>query len=227
MRTVQEGARGFEVVYLQRLLNLRGGAGLREDGAFGPRTRAALTAWQQSQGMPGTGTADGTVFRRLGLQSEKEHPVRLMGQVTGTSCWSAAMSMARGSNQSIGAGGARLGSTGGLVTSRDNIETYARENGMRVLSAMRSYGVGELVGWLSRGPLVAIGAGHIGTRAFSHACVLSGIYSDMNPNGQGTVIRIHDPEPVGQGSIGWAFFGGATQWTPVVRYELFGAYIGG
>ncbi|MFO0341088.1 MAG: papain-like cysteine protease family protein [Acidobacteriota bacterium] len=225
MRNVQEGSRGFEVAYLQRLLNLRSGAALREDGLFGPRTRRALEAWQSSTGRPRTGSAGQAEFQQLGMQTCFEHPVVLVGQPTSTSCWSAAMTMMRGSNRSIGPGAASLGALGGLQSSRQNVETFARQNGLRVLSSMTSYGVPQLCGWLSRGPVLAIGAGHIGPRAFSHACVLSGIISDHNPNGSGTVIRIHDPEPVGIGSIGWAWFGGATQWTPVASYELFGAYL--
>lgn len=227
MQSVRNGSRGFEVMYLQRLLNLRNNAGLREDGAFGPRTEAGLKAWQRSKHTPDTGVADAMVFQRLGMTVCIEHPIQLFGQPTGMTCWSASMTMLRGTNMSVGPGSATLGATGGLQTTQGNVETFARENGFRVLSSMRSYTINEMENWIRPGALLAIGSGQAGPRRFAHACVISGFYSDQNPNGSATMLRIHDPEPVGQGSIGWAFFGGASQWTPMARYDLFGAFICG
>ncbi len=195
------------------------------EGAFGPFTRAALVAWQRGGRPPPTGMADPPVFNALGMRAVVEHPVRQFGQPTGMTCWSASMTMLEGTNRSVGPGSAQLGSTGGLVTTQANVQTFAQEHHLRVLSQMSSYGVEQLIGWLRGGPLIAIGAGHTGTNRWAHACVLSAIYSDQNADGSGTVIRIHDPEPVGVGSVYGVPFMGATQAVPMARYDLFGAYI--
>lgn len=53
MKLLSRGMRGYEVEYLQRLLNKAlvhdkaAGAKLDEDGIFGPLTQAALQAYQQ------------------------------------------------------------------------------------------------------------------------------------------------------------------------------------
>jgi peptidoglycan hydrolase-like protein with peptidoglycan-binding domain len=62
------GARGDDVKVLQRALiaagiSVRGGA----DGVFGPVTTAALTAYQQANGLPATGVVDADVVARLAL----------------------------------------------------------------------------------------------------------------------------------------------------------------
>jgi peptidoglycan hydrolase-like protein with peptidoglycan-binding domain len=62
------GARGDNVKVLQRALisagiSVRGGA----DGVFGPMTAAALTSYQQANGLPATGVVDATVEARLKL----------------------------------------------------------------------------------------------------------------------------------------------------------------
>jgi peptidoglycan hydrolase-like protein with peptidoglycan-binding domain len=62
------GARGENVKILQRALiaagiSVRGGA----DGVFGPMTAAALTTYQQANGLPATGVVDADVAARLSL----------------------------------------------------------------------------------------------------------------------------------------------------------------
>jgi hypothetical protein len=225
MQTVQMGSRGPEVVYLQRMLNLRMGSRLREDGVFGPLTKAALVAWQSSQRRSGMPIADPATFTALGMRTLIEHPIQQFGQPTGMTCWSASMTMVEGTNRSVGQGSAQLGATGGLVSTPDNVAVFAREHGMRVLSSMSSYSVDQLIGWMRNGPLIAIGAGSGRGGRWAHASVLSAIYSDQNANGTGTVMRIHDPEPVGVGSVYGVVFTGANQAVPGARYDLFGAFL--
>ena len=56
---LRQGSRGAGVVFLQRALKVT------PDGAFGPRTRAALVAFQTQQHLPRTGVTDRTVWNRL------------------------------------------------------------------------------------------------------------------------------------------------------------------
>lgn len=56
-RALSRGARGDEVKHLQRTLNERG-ARLAEDGIFGPKTQAAVRAFQRQQGMRPDGVAN-------------------------------------------------------------------------------------------------------------------------------------------------------------------------
>lgn len=69
---IELGAEGGQVKNIQRMLNSHG-AGLREDGAFGPKTDAAVRAFQRANNL----TADGIVGRETmaKLQSSSAKPV--------------------------------------------------------------------------------------------------------------------------------------------------------
>lgn len=58
------GSRGTAATEVQKLLNARG-ANLVVDGAFGPKTEAALKAEQTKLGLPATGIADATTIAAL------------------------------------------------------------------------------------------------------------------------------------------------------------------
>lgn len=49
--TSQQGSKGGIVKLIQQQLNAKAGAGLVVDGIFGPRTRAAVVAYQRSRGL--------------------------------------------------------------------------------------------------------------------------------------------------------------------------------
>lgn len=228
MDDVLQGAHGFNVLYLQRLLNKAGvDPDVFEDGAYGGQTDRAVTTYQSTHGMrPTPGRAPRALFTTLGLRTEIVHAVRQMGQPTNMSCWSIAMTMARGVSMSIGRGNASTGLNGGLESTPGNIATFARENGMRVLSQMRSVPVSQLVSYLRAGPLVVIGAGRNGSNPWVHASVVSGIFSDDAPDASGTMLRIHDPWPPGShGRVYGVFYSGGRQDVPESTYDLFGAYI--
>src|SRR5688572_18381997 len=230
VQQLQVGAQGFQVRYLQRLLNKAGAnPPLREDGVFGPRTNDAVVRFRSSQGavLP-TGRATPPLWNDLGVRVEIEHPIIGMGQPTNMSCWSVAMTMMLGTMMSVGAGAATLGATGGLQTTPENVATFARQHGLRIVSQMQSIAVSQLIALLHRGPLLAIGAGGIGTNRWAHASVISGIYSDLQPDASGTMIRIHDPWPPGSpGRVYGVFYSGGSQDVPCVSYNLFGAYLVG
>jgi len=48
---------GYPIFYVQMRLNWDG-AGLEEDGQFGPATEAAVVAFQRNWGLPATGVVD-------------------------------------------------------------------------------------------------------------------------------------------------------------------------
>lgn len=206
MITLRQGSRGFQVEYLQRLLNKAatrersGGTPLNVDGAFGPKTEAALRAFQgRHRPLTVDGIAGRQTWAALGLRAEAEHGrVILFGQPTGTSCWSAAATMILG-NQSAGPGDATLGSGGGLNGTIEDHRAFARSLGWEMLN--HSPGVGEMVDIVRRTP-VWIRAGGSG---WAHAVVLSAVYSDGDSSGDGTMFRIHDPWPVGRGRIYGSF----------------------
>lgn len=66
LKVVQLGSGGAVVIALQRLLNAAGGQPvLRADGVFDSRTRKAVVAFQQSQGLPGDGIVNNTTWTAL------------------------------------------------------------------------------------------------------------------------------------------------------------------
>ena len=135
MQTISAGARGVEVLFLQRMLNKHGASPqLVEDADFGPRTRDAVVAFERSRGItPPNGTVDARTWNALGLAVEASHNVRLFGQPTGMTCWSAAATMILG-NMSVGSGSASTGAGGGLNPDLENVETFLRGLGWTLLN---------------------------------------------------------------------------------------------
>ena len=207
MRTLSRGSHGLDVEYMQRLLVQ---ADMREhavpaysgsDGRFDGECERAVRAFQRRHpGLVADGVVGPQTWTTLGLRQQREHPIRLFGQPDDMSCWSAAATMILGNTMSVGRGRASLSLTGGLRTDHDNLDTFARGLGWRMLD--RSPSLHELVALLLRTP---IWAGTVRSGDRRHAVVLSGVYSDGDPSGQGTMVRIHDPWPPRRGSIYGAF----------------------
>lgn len=196
MQTISAGARGVEVLFLQRLLNKHGAnPQLAEDADFGPRTRQAVVTFQTARSIvPPNGTADGRTWGALGLAVEASHNVRLFGQPTGMTCWSAAATMILG-NMSVGPGSASTGAGGGLNPDIDNIDTFLRGLGWSLVNNQSAPPVSTFISAMTRGPLWLAFEG--GT--FKHAVVASAIFSDGSDDG--TVLRIHDPWPQNRGTL--------------------------
>ena len=202
MQLLHLGSHGFKVEYAQRLLNKAlsrdGAAGtpLVEDGRVGPLTIAAVRAFQTRHSpLHADGVIGPQTWRALGLRTEQEHnSVIQFGQPTNTSCWSAAATEILG-NQSVGPGAAGLGASGGLLPSIDNLQTFASGLGWTMLNFSPT--VSEMVSRLQQKPLwIAAQGAH-----FAHAVVFSGVYSDGDSSGDGTMFRVHDPWPPGHGNI--------------------------
>ncbi|MCC6539155.1 MAG: peptidoglycan-binding protein [Bryobacterales bacterium] len=202
METLRRGSRGMKVEFLQRLLNkaLRrdraAGTALNEDGVFGPLTESAVRAFQgRHRPLAVDGAVGALSWTALGFRTEAEHrSVIQFGQPTNTSCWSAAATEILG-NQSVGPGGASVGPGGGLGNSPQNREVFAQSLGWRALNYSPT--VPDFVGLIQHSPLWMCGGGS----NWSHAIALSGVWSDLDPSGDGTMVRIHDPWPVNVGKI--------------------------
>ncbi len=207
METLRQGSRDMQVKLLQRLLNKKGAnPKLLEDGNFGPKTRAAVIAFQARERLPQDGTAGPTTWLRLGISIVITHHVRLFPQPTGMTCWSAAATMIIG-NMCVGPGEARLGVGGGLVQDSSNIQTFAQGLGWHMYYP-QTWTVRGLADLLRRKPCWAVGGGSSPTGSWLHAIVLSALWSDGAEDGSGTVLRIHDPWPPNIGSIYGRFYRG-------------------
>lgn len=77
------GDTGPNVVILQRALN-RNGAGLSEDGIYGPGTTQAVRAFQRQERLPDTGVADGRTLQILGFRSRRNRYVAAIIENPGT-----------------------------------------------------------------------------------------------------------------------------------------------
>lgn len=228
MRSVFQGSRGAEVIYLQRLLNRQNVGKLREDGIFGPKTRAALVAWKTAKHRPPSPVADQGTFMALGMRAIIEHPVQMIPQPTNMSCWAASMAMILGNRQMVGPGNAIVNPTGDLRAGPNNVSQFANTYGMRLLSSMANIGVDQILNWLRRGPLMVIGASSDGAGGLmAHASVISAIYSDQEADGKGTVLRIHDPWPPNRGEVYGVVFTGDNQAVSGLQYSLFTAFVVG
>ena len=207
METLQMGSRAIPVKLLQRLLNKKGATPrLVEDGAFGPLTHAAVRAFQTRERIAQDGVAGPNTWSRLGITIDITHPVRLFGQPTGMTCWSAAATMIVG-NMSVGPGSATLAPGGGMVPDADNIRRFGEGLGWR-MHYPQTWTVGGLGSLLRGKPVWAVGGGSSPTGDWLHAIVLSALWSDGAPDASGTMLRIHDPWPPNVGKVYGRFYRG-------------------
>jgi hypothetical protein len=207
MEILHQGSRAIPVKLLQRLLNKKGAAPrLAEDGVFGPMTRAAVVAFQARERIGQDGFAGPATWSRLGLRIDVTHPVRLFGQPTNMTCWSAAATMIVG-NMSVGPGNASLDASGGMLPSPDNIRRFGEGLRWRMYYP-QTWTVSGLAGLMRNKPLWAVGGGSSPTGDWLHAIVLSGLWSDGAEDASGTMLRIHDPWPPNVGKVYGRFYRG-------------------
>ncbi|MBX7228845.1 MAG: peptidoglycan-binding protein [Burkholderiaceae bacterium] len=221
MQVLRQGSKGVQVQVLQGLLNKANiqdgvsGNALVTDGQFGPLTASALYAFQSRRRLNPDKVAGFQTWRELGLQIEKEHnSIRLFAQYSSTSCWAAAAQMLLKSNLScLNISEAQLDEKGRLLNTVNNFRDFAEMVGCTALNYSPS--VQELVSIVKRTPVwIAISY----KAHFTHCVVLSAVYSDMDEKGDGTIFRLHDPAPLGSGSI----YGSAAN--PITLSYDFGGY---
>ncbi|MDE2595343.1 MAG: hypothetical protein KGL44_00550 [Sphingomonadales bacterium] len=206
MRDVGLGDRCPEVGYLQRLINYqnfwegRVENELTEDCAFGPRTLAALNAYQTLQGITPSETTNRHTWMSLGHVNEIEHEVELFPQPSDMTCWSAAATMLFG-DRSVGPGEAEINPrTFGLDQDPDNIRTFLTGAGL-TFHEPRRWEISELIGMIRHSPLWVAGRWRQGSHAGAHVVVVSALWSSGDLQSGGTALRIHDPWPPRRGAI--------------------------
>lgn len=204
MQQIGPGSSSLYVRLAQHLLNRRlrrtpGFRRLREDGAFGPRTTAAVRTFQA---LNHVGSEPGVIgrltWRALGVTIEVDHPVTMRSQHYDMGCWAAAAAMVLNRDMSVGTNGAELGKTRGLLPTIDNVTQFVTQFGWHVMSPPAN--VTALADILAGGPIWLAGMiiledGSTG----GHVVVVSGAWGDGSP--YGTYVRIHDPWPVNHGDV--------------------------
>ncbi|MFT3810405.1 MAG: papain-like cysteine protease family protein [Micropepsaceae bacterium] len=204
MQQIGPGSSSLYVRLAQHLLNsrLRRTAGfhrLREDGAFGPRSAAAVRLFQAMNHITSeNGVVGPMTWRALGIAVEIDHRVTLRPQHYDMGCWAASAAMMLDRDMSVGTNGAELGLTRGLMPTVENVETFTRQFGWHVMSPPAN--VMALADILRGGPIWLAGSviledGSTG----GHVMVISGAWGDGSA--YGTYVRIHDPWPVNHGAI--------------------------
>jgi hypothetical protein len=169
---------------------------LAQDSIFGLQTDAQIRRFQRRHGLRDDGIIGPRTWHALGLRIEIDHHVRYIPQHTSDSCWSACGAMVSNVQASIGTGGAALAPGGGLLTTRQNFEIFGRSIGYRVVQPPAT--AYDFVNWLRGGP--AILTGHFANGS-KHAVVISAVWSDGNPAGGGTILRVVDPWPSGRPTV--------------------------
>ena len=217
MRTIRQGNRAAQVKLLQRLLNLdHGSKVLVEDGIFGPKTYQQVQALQKKKKLVPDGIVGPKTWGALNVTVDINHRITLYAQPTNMTCWSAAATMMTGINMSYGSGNATTGSSGGLNSSYNNVEAFARSHGF-VMHPPMSWSIQGLVSLLRQGPLWVAGRQPLGAPSGTqsgHAVVVGAIWGNNTP--EGTMLYIYDPWPPLVGSKYGVFYGERVASSPLM-----------
>jgi len=119
-------------------------------------------------------------------------------------------------NRSIGPGGASTGPNGGLGSSFDNVQTFARAHGL-VMHAPMSWSVQGIINLMRRNALWVAGTQPLGSPTGTqsgHAVVVGSVWGNGRPDG--TMLLIYDPWPPNFGSIYGVFFGDRVASSPLM-----------
>jgi len=213
MILLRTGATAPEVLLLKRMLNTYfGRAVLPENTTFDFKTDTALRQFQaEYRGIAGrlavTGGSDAMTWRALGLMEEVAYPLPQVAQTTEMSCWVVCAALATGSATSqvpktaeFAKSGATPpgGTIGGLEASRENLERFAKDIGMRFLAELPDNTLmspRQLLPYLQRGPAILCVLRQNG----AHAVVISAVY--IGSEVATSMIRVNNPTPRPTGSI--------------------------
>lgn len=237
--TLRNGSRGLEVVVLQVQLNIKNPPNLKlkVDGAFGPKTQAAVIAFQSRMRLVADGVVGPLTQAALAtglMLTTANHSVTHIAQPTPTTCWAASTAMMTRSN--VAAVRAKtpndmIAPDGGLRNSSGSDQAivtgtrYGNIHGLRCHAPM-SWSVSALCAALRQSPLMfdmlwnsaeyAQGSGSPG-----HMIVISAVVSDNNPSGNGTYLLVLDPWPPNVGKISWVEYQRWINEVPTRTYRVF------
>jgi Putative peptidoglycan binding domain/Papain-like cysteine protease AvrRpt2 len=237
--TLRTGSTGFDVALLQLQLNVKGlpSPNLVVDGSFGPRTHAAVIAFQRRAGLSPDGVVgnltNGALVRDSMLTAV-HHRVDHIAQPTPTTCWAAATAMV--SRSSVPAVRARtpanmIASDGGLLNSSESDQAvvtgsrYGALHGLRCHAPM-SWSVVGLLSTLRRSPLMldmlwSASDYTRGNGSPGHMVVVSGAVSDNDPMGKRTHLLVLDPWPPNRGKVEWVDYQRWVYEVPTRTYRIF------
>ncbi|GGE37371.1 hypothetical protein GCM10011360_26460 [Primorskyibacter flagellatus] len=238
-QTVMTGSRGPVVASVQIKVNIRQNPTplLVADGIFGPKTKAAVVAFQKARKLVADGIVGPKTHAELDRPSpivEIEHQVTHIPQPTNTTCWAASTAMMTKSNvpaviaktppDMIGASGGLKNSSGSdqaIVTGTK----YGMVHGLRCYAPM-SWGTPAFVALIRRGPIMLdmlwkADEYAAGSASPGHMVVVAGVRSDGNPTGSGTFVKVLDPWAPNIGKISWERYDTWMQEVPTRTYRVF------
>jgi hypothetical protein len=237
--TLRPGSTGQHVVDLQNALNraLVPSPNLTPDGTFGPKTLAAVRAFQAQRRIKVDGVVGPItqcVLRGGPRQAPIIHSVRLIPQPTPSTCWAAATAMLKGSTVPviIAATPPHLilegGGTANFSERADNVtgnQEFARAHNLRYHAPM-SWIVSALKGLIQGSPVMVSMLWNAteyvkGNGSSGHRMVIYGIDTDDDPSGLGTLLHIHDPWPPNVGKTFQKSYYALVNETPCFTYGTF------
>lgn len=237
--TLRNGSRGPEVVVLQVQLNAKGAAmpPLKVDGSFGPKTQAAVIAFQKKTGLVPDGVVGPKTHAALaqGLNlTVANHNVTHLAQKTDSTCWAASTAMMTRSTEAAVISKTpkdMIASDGGLLNSSATDQAmvsgsrYGAVHGLRCNPPM-SWSVGALVGAIQRGPLMFDMLWNAneytkGKGSSGHMIVVAGVVSDNHPAGKGTHLLVLDPWKPHVGKLSWEEYQAWMNDVPTRTYRIF------
>ena len=231
VEVLRTGSRGVFVEELQRLLNkkLPHRTPLEPDGIFGSLTRQAVIAYQRAQWLTPDGVVGPCTWSAL-KDWETIHidwPVRLIPQPTEDTCWAAATGMLlnRGGPVRAPAG---MDVDGGLLNDSGtndaaNMTRFARAFNLTLVHGQSWTVAGFAQLMRARGPLMLNilwndRAYASGRDSPGHMVVVSGMRGVEMPNA--ATLRVHDPAPVGRGTIDAVIYGPYMRRYPTSTYQI-------
>lgn len=209
MRRLTVGDKGVDVYFAQRLFDdiaVTNGLKnyLEQDGDFGPKTKTAIIefqTWYRSKHgpvVPLDGAIGTETWSALGAAAAIEHTVPMVPQQNSTTCWLACIRMLLGAATSTTVPASALNADGTLKADGPARTALATALGRRVIDAPRT--LRGLYAALERRPGVLLGD-CIGYATGRHAVVASGFYVDTALSSDLSVLRLHNPSPIGKGRI--------------------------
>ena len=236
---LRNGSKGYPVALLQVQLRIKAPPGpeLAVDGMFGPRTQAAVMAFQRQSKLVADGVAGPLTQAALaqGLSlTTANHDVTHIKQPTPTTCWAASTAMMTRSAvaQVIAKTPADMllpdgslknssGSDQAIVTGR----RYGGIHGLRCNAPM-SWLPAALANALRRSPMMfdmlwRSNEYAKGNASPGHMVVVASVIADTNPAGAGAFLQVLDPWPPNQGKISWVEYGPWMMEVPTRTYRVF------